>query len=335
MKKISFIIPVYNVEDYLEECFRSIYSQTDSDCEIILVDDGSTDSSCMICDKLSEISEDVIVIHKKNEGLASARNTGLNVAKGRYVAFVDSDDKIAPNSVKKILKRIDDSNVDIFFMKAYKFYPDGREFDIGDCIEEIHFLNKKKEDILLYLSNRPKFPGSSCTKIFRRSFLDSNELRFPHNNIQAEDLGFVRDCIMYAESLCAIDIPYYMYRQLRTGSITQGSKEKALKGILYFVSETISKYSKNKKPIEPYGKYALSFAAYEYYIGLLCYSGIQEKQRKLEFYEELKKEKWIIDYTYSRRFYFLKILVRYFGIKVSSFGIRLVHRLRTLKYRKI
>ncbi len=88
MKTISFILPVYNVENYLKESFYSIYSQTDERCEIILIDDGSTDSSSAIVDELGRL-DNVKIMHKKNGGLSSARNAGLSIADGKYVAFVD------------------------------------------------------------------------------------------------------------------------------------------------------------------------------------------------------------------------------------------------------
>lgn len=95
--KLSFIVPIYNVEDYLLDCCKSILNQVDSTCEVLLVDDGSTDRSSQIADDIAREHDRVTVIHKENGGLASARNTGLDAASGDYVAFVDSDDLITEN----------------------------------------------------------------------------------------------------------------------------------------------------------------------------------------------------------------------------------------------
>ena len=92
MKTISIIVPVYNVELYLEECIESIIAQTYKDVEIILIDDGSTDKSGAICDKIALKDERIIVVHKVNGGLSSARNLGIEIAQGKYIIFVDSDD---------------------------------------------------------------------------------------------------------------------------------------------------------------------------------------------------------------------------------------------------
>ena len=125
---VSFIVPVYNVQYYLQECVDSILNQCTDKCEIILVDDGSTDSSGTMCDEYEKSSTIIKTIHKVNGGLSSARNVGVENAKGRYVAFVDSDDRIADNSVSIIVGWAENSQVDICFMDAIKFFPDGSKF---------------------------------------------------------------------------------------------------------------------------------------------------------------------------------------------------------------
>ena len=100
---ISVIVPVYNVEDYLEKCVKSILSQTYPKFELILVDDGSKDSSGSICDKLASFDSRIVCIHKQNGGLSSARNTALDLCKGQYITFVDSDDLIASNALELMM----------------------------------------------------------------------------------------------------------------------------------------------------------------------------------------------------------------------------------------
>ena len=99
--KLSVIVPVYNVEQYLERCVQSIVAQNLTDYEIILVDDGSTDTSGVLCDELQRLFDNIRVIHQSNGGLSAARNTGLSVAQGRYITFVDSDDELYPNTLKE------------------------------------------------------------------------------------------------------------------------------------------------------------------------------------------------------------------------------------------
>ena len=104
--KISIIIPVYNVEKYLRECLDSILAQSYKDFEIILVDDGSTDSSGNICDEYSMKYENIKVLHKNNNGLSSARNAGLDIAQGEYILFIDSDDVVSPVMLETLMAHV-------------------------------------------------------------------------------------------------------------------------------------------------------------------------------------------------------------------------------------
>ena len=113
MPKVSVVVPIYNVENYLEKCIKSLISQSLTDLEIILVDDGSTDSSSVICDKYSILDSRIVVIHKKNGGLVSARKTGLKIAKGDYIGFVDGDDYIDERMYEDLLSYISKNGVDV------------------------------------------------------------------------------------------------------------------------------------------------------------------------------------------------------------------------------
>ena len=104
MPKVTVIVPVYNVEQYLRRCIDSILAQTFGDLELILVDDGSADSSGVICDAYAEKDSRVKVIHQKNSGVSAARNTGLDAAEGEYIAFVDSDDHVDPDYLAALLQ---------------------------------------------------------------------------------------------------------------------------------------------------------------------------------------------------------------------------------------
>lgn len=324
--KLSIVLPVYNVENYIEECFDSLYSQLDNSCELLLVDDGSKDSSGEKCDDFSALSNNIYVIHKENGGLASARNAGLKAAKGEYIIFVDSDDRVAQGCIKQIIQWIDEDGADLCFMQAVKFFSDGTRQDLGDCIERNCIRFKEKKDVLYYLSTRPKFPGSSCTKIYRRSFLVDNNLMFPLENIQSEDLGFVRDCIMIANSYDCLDIPFYEYRQNRVGSITNTTTKRAISGLLCFVEETIKLYSCNYMAIEPYGRYALSFGAYEYGVLLYDYACYEGKDDVL--LNRVKESKWILDYSISKRQKFIKMIINVLGVEKGSKMFKLLYAVK-------
>ena len=237
--KLSFVIPVYNVEKYLNECIDSILNQMTDECEIILVDDGSTDSSGKICDQYVKANENISVIHKVNGGVSGARNLGLDVAKGEYVAFIDSDDRIADNSIKGILERIDSGDgFDVCFMQTIKFYPNGKQEDLCDGIYRKYIDDKSLKEVYRFLRTRSKYSGSASNKIFKRMFLKNNKLLFAEDGRVCEDLGFVRDCIIKAERFAALDFPYYEYRQEIENSRSYGFSYKKFCDIFFFIEET-------------------------------------------------------------------------------------------------
>ena len=113
--KVSIVVPIYNVESYLERCIQTLLNQTLKDIEIILIDDGSPDHCPQICNEYAQKDSRIKVIHKKNAGLGYARNSGLEIARGKYLAFVDSDDYVEANMYEILYNKIKDSNSDVVF----------------------------------------------------------------------------------------------------------------------------------------------------------------------------------------------------------------------------
>lgn len=322
---LSFVLPIYNVEKYIEECVDSILSQMTDDCEIILVDDGATDSSGQICDEYAARDFRIRVVHKENGGLSSARNAGLSLAKGKYVTFVDSDDKIFPETVSKILRWIQTEEADICFLQLVKVYPDGIMVNMGEEIVRTQLCRKVKEEAIRHLASRPKYPGSSCGKLYRRRFLIDNDLHFPLDSRCAEDLGFVRDCILYAQSMDALEIPFYQYRQNRPGSITHRATSKNFFGALLFISESVEKLTVNKKPKDLICRHALSFVAYEYAILLYLYNYIDSAEKK-DALKQLKAFKWTLKYAESTKWRLVSFVCRIMGIRATSFLLHLYRK---------
>ncbi len=124
---ISVFVPVYRVENYLEKCLDSITGQTYTDLEILLIDDGSPDRCGEICDRYADVDHRIQVFHTENHGLSSARNLGLEHAKGEYIGFVDSDDWIEPDMFARLLAAIEDNNADIAVCGRVMEYPDKKE----------------------------------------------------------------------------------------------------------------------------------------------------------------------------------------------------------------
>ena len=187
MIKVSVIVPVYNTEKYLDRCITSLVEQTLKDIEIILVDDGSKQKCREKCDAWVHKDERICVIHKKNEGLGYARNTGIEAAHGRYVSFVDSDDFIAPEMLQKLYERAEDTQAEIVIGGYYKKYDNGQEerFISEGIPERIIGPGVKKILLANMLGSPPDYYsddyiGMSVWKnLYTRKILKNKDVRFP------------------------------------------------------------------------------------------------------------------------------------------------------------
>lgn len=321
---LSIVIPVYNVERYLEECVDSIYNQMTDACELVLVDDGSTDLSGVICDRYAHKSPNVKVIHQENRGQSFARNAGLSIAKGRYVTFVDSDDKISFGSIPVILDWISTEGTDLCFLQCVKWYSDGTTVDMGECIQREAIKGKSPEEAMQHLASRPKYSGSPCTKLYKTSMLLDNGLSFPCDRRCAEDLKFVFDCILCAQTFDVLTVPYYQYRQNRQGSVTNQITYSHFVALLQFVEEVVEKTTENRHPKDLISKCAMSFAAYEYSIAVWQYNFLGDDSKE-NAYQLLKKYKWVMKYAKN-----LKSRIIYAGISLMGIKptVKLLHCLK-------
>ncbi|RYJ37834.1 Glycosyltransferase, group 2 family protein [Flavobacterium anhuiense] len=260
----SIIIPVYNAERYIEDCLNSILNQSFQDFEIILVNDGSTDSSGKICDNYSLNNSCIKVIHKTNSGTAGARNSGLKIAKGEYLWFVDGDDLIEKNSLTDLQKLVETYN----------------------CIPVINFIKIDFKDDQLknlkvgfpqiinsFVGNTKKtpdgMPSSVCLSIYNRSFLLDKDLRFEEDNFFEDEFFNLKLYTSFSFNFLNINLPLYFYRRANEESKTslkdgKSLYEKCLSKIRLFLyvsqikrNETNNDFLSYKKRV--YAEYALQF----------------------------------------------------------------------------
>ena len=234
MCRISIVIPVYNVEKYIRKCLDSVVNQTFGDLEIILVDDGSSDSSGDICDEYARQDSRINVIHKKNGGLSEARNTGIEVATGEFIAFVDSDDYIALNMIQTLYDNIERDKADIAVCGIMNVY---REHTWPQCKENTHFICGNVEGFRLLLVGE-KIPGSICNKLLRTELI--KEIRFPSGK-HYEDIFFHTDLMQVIDKISVDTTPLYYYVH-RRDSVTTRKFEKSSMDI-------IEAYERNLKVI--------------------------------------------------------------------------------------
>ena len=220
MKKISVIVPVYNVEDYLERCLHSLVKQTIEDIEIILINDGSPDNSQKIINCFKEQYPDKIVsVEIENSGVARARNIGLQYATGEYVGFVDSDDYVDVSMFEKLYEKAQEDEADIVASGYTRLWSaSSKDFQLGET--EIYGKSLKESPMIL-VSGVPYI----WNKIFSRSMINENKISFNEFGI-FEDLLFSYQCYLYANCISKCDKPLYYYRVRREGSATNRFSEK-------------------------------------------------------------------------------------------------------------
>lgn len=208
MPKLSVVVPVYNTEPYLPRCLESITGQSFSDFELILIDDGSTDKSPIICDNYSQQDSRVKVIHKKNEGVSVARNTGLKIAKGDYLTVVDSDDWLEKDMYQSMFQYINKHDADVVMCDCIKDYLDRSEVyshDVRSGFYSYEQLHNEYYPHLLMMEN-VEYPAtiSNCLMIWRRSITSNNNIEYLKGVKYSEDLLFGAQIMSLAKSF------YYM-----------------------------------------------------------------------------------------------------------------------------
>ena len=205
---VSIIIPVYNVEKYVERCFQSVSEQTYQNIEIIIVDDGSTDSSGKLCDEFARIEKRAVVIHKENGGLSSARNAGMRVAKGEYITFLDSDDFLALDFVEKAILLCENLSAEISILDMAYINESSNEEINDNSNEEVVVLSR--EDAIKESLYQKMFSCCAPGKMYKKSTLEG--IVFPLNKL-SEDLAVCHLILNNANSIIYSKRIGYYYRQ--------------------------------------------------------------------------------------------------------------------------
>lgn len=290
---ISFIVPVYNVEKYLDDCVKSIVSQTHRDVEVILVDDGSPDNCPKLCDEWAKKDNRIRVVHKPNGGLSDARNAGLKVAQGDYVVFIDSDDFWASeHCLEKLLEEVKlTPECDFIGFNCSYYYPSSnKEVKWVEYAPEIQ-NPIKPEDCIMKLVASGTFPMSACLKIFKRSALQ-NRIEFI-KGIYSEDIPWFIELLKKSSCCRFVNQYIYMYRKEVNDSISSSFKLKKFTDILASLAEGATSVEKNWN--KEANDALLSFWAYEYCI-LLGMLGYMSKDEKKVWLPKLLEYEWLLKY---------------------------------------
>ena len=286
---VSVIIPVFNVKEFLPRCLDSVVSQTLRNIEIILVDDGSNDGSENICDEYAQKDKRIKVFHQKNSGASAARNKGIDMASGEYLAFVDSDDEIDLNFCEKLFNKGKSENADMCKGELKRIH-------INNNIDVTN-LNKTIRD----KKSKLFFMFFWTTSIYKKSFLDSQKIRFKEGHAMGEDVLFQNQAVVNCGKLSLVDDTYYIYHR-RPGSADTvgGLTNQKMNSAIYTYTKITDNLNQNKQNLDREGIVNIYFHSIRNTLGLTgrlknldqfktCFECADDIYKKCPYRSDLKK----------------------------------------------
>lgn len=315
--KVSFIVPVYNVEKYLNQCIESLLCQTYSNFEILLVDDGSPDNCPALCDIWSKQDNRIKVVHKQNGGLSDARNVGLDNATGDYVIFVDSDDFwVSKDSLNQLVSIVESNKeCDFIGFNCSYYYPKTNSYrkwiEFDSCLSKP--IDKNKAMQLLVASGT--MPMSACLKVISRKSLSDMKLKFI-KGLRSEDIPWFIDLLSGSNKCMFINQYVYAYRQNVSGSITSSFNDRYFNDLLWIIQNELERiYTRDLN--ENAKNALLSFLAYELCI-LLAYIKDLPKTVQCEARKKLYEYKWLLNYTINPKVRIVSFVNKFLGIRFTE-----------------
>lgn len=265
---ISIIVPVYNAEKYIRRCINSIINQTYTNFELILIDDGSSDKSSNICDEYAACDGRIKVIHTENKGVSSARNTGLNVANGAYIGFVDSDDWLESDMYEFLLENAENYKADI---SCCNYYVNGDKETIIEH-QQIESIVSYNEGCTESFLERKTFGNNIWNKIFKKSVIKEG---FNVDLSIGEDAYFLfKVCLNSKSIVCCKEAKYHYF--IRMGSATKtGFNPKVFQSLVF--TDMIIDDVKNKAPKSVDKAYAYGYMSYFNVLNAIIYHKMESK----------------------------------------------------------
>ena len=316
MPKYSFVIPVYQVEEYLDECVASILKQTYQDYEIILVDDGSKDKSGEMCDAYASEHENIRVIHQKNAGAAAARNNGLENTTGDYVIFLDSDDYWSDADGLRKIDGIINEAVDVVAFASVNLNDETSTIqnDRYNYPPELNHMNPR--ECLRYMVEHDLLNMSAAKKVIRKEFMLKNGLQFKPG-IRSEDVEWGIRLSIHLPRYRYLNEKLYVYRH-RKGSVTKTVGEKHLEDYLWIVR----KYADFDYQDQEIRNWLLSYVAYQYAL-LLAFITWVKPDKAREMLSELKQYTYLFQYTGYPRVKKISAAYRFVGFHGTRYLLAL------------
>ena len=329
MPQISVIVPVYKAEKYIEVCVDGILNQTFTDFELILVDDESPDHCPEMCDEWAEKDSRIKVIHKKNGGVSSARNAGLDIARGKYIAFCDSDDYWEKDFLRVLFTAAEENSYDVTacgFLYVTKtgnteYHKKKYEYHFQNDLQRVDYLHRK----LL----RGSDGWAIWCRLFRAELLKANDIRFCTDcGNFAEDMGFVAKCVMHSDAIGSVDACLYNYIWYANSMMSKSEERIRLNDV-----NQVSLYMQDAYSAKTLGRSWKKYRAVSHYLIMYNqYEKVFRQERQREFaamLKDLSSPKWFKKNNYALLGSY-KLLKEYFGrdaaIRILLFSAYGLHR---------
>lgn len=323
---VSIVVPIYNVENYVEKCLDSIKNQTLTDIEVLCVDDGSTDSSSKIVKDYCETDERYTYLYKENGGLSAARNFGLPLTNAEYVMFIDSDDFIEPDMVELMYNTAITDNSDIVVCDIYQYFHkrDIKEILHSSFDDKYTYSPKVNKELIGFVKN------AAWNKLYRKKLFIENDITYP-KGYRYEDMGTTPLLLVNSEKVSFVNKPLYNYLADRTNNITQTYDEK-----IYHIHDMLAhsiKYFRDNDLFDDY------FEELKY----LSIINITDSLRKIRYYSDKAFVMKYIDDSFlfirnnfgSRKCKYNYVFTKNDKIYTSKFLLKLYYNYLRLKKKEV
>lgn len=329
---LSIIIPVYNIEKYIEKCIKSVLEQRILGIELILIDDGSKDNSGKICDEFAKKYSNIFVIHKKNGGLSDARNHGIQKAKGEYILFLDGDDFLLPNSLNKIKDILFKNNkIDVLLHKRIFFYEKNNKMVKNkQKFNLINFNNKTLEKKILYLLRENLYEGNVALKIVKKEIIIKNEIFF-ETGLISEDIEWSFRLFFTTKDIevFATNLQFYVYRKSRIGSISNSPNIKSVFDVLKILNKW-ERFFRNLDDLE-LKKEIYNYLSFIYVNTLISFSLLNKNDNDYEQLKKLLKENiYLLKFSLRGRNKYIEKFYNCFGFNLTIIALRYLRYLKNL-----
>ena len=321
MMKLSIIVPIYKVEPYLRKCVDSLLDQDlpKEDYEIILVDDGSPDQCGAICDEYASKYGNIRVIHRENGGLSAARNSGIEVAQGKYIQFVDSDDYLEPNVLKTLIEKMEADNLDILRFNYQNVNENYEVFEPNKVSKPFVDYRDEVCDGLTFLNERLGFACYAVQFMLKRDLLSERELFFKEG-IHFEDTEWTPRVLLQARRVTSVSLMVYDY-YVRVGSITKSTDKAKQQKSLHDRMDLLDAMQQQEKELEDNRWFKGMIA--QTVVSIIGTIADEFYSKRKTYLESLKKKHLLpLSYTYLTKYAKRKAVLINFS---PSFACWLMH----------